>query len=572
MQPDIDQQTQNNSQKLSDTHSRDQFVSAAAPVPDPFPLQTIKNRIPFLWPAIGIVLCTVFIVGGVWFFRFNKLRKQEAAAKKEQIKLESAKKQFQAFLNNHSGNQRKNDLSLSYKDSGTLEGSESDFGILLKDIQTKIQSKGYENTRNSDHQELNAALTYMFGSGNTTISSGLDIIVIGNDLFIKIGENPFLSSLLNGSSGKHYEWVKIDLKSLSEDNSIKTTSASEASPLELAPNLFSVTKVYPEEIIDSTPVQHLTLELNTSVLGKFLASTISSVAAQQGQSLQPEEISLLELFTTGFTKKIAVEHFDVWLDPIHSRLYKLQLKTNAPSVIHSLKNFNSSQVQGLVSLLNTTHSFSSKLAQLEGTQLRGMVLGQSTTSDDAKRLLDIEHLQQALKNYKEDTGGYPPSAEGAPVGLVPKYIAVIPKAPQPSGTCTDFFNNYWYKTSGRSKTIAGKPVFSSYQYTFCLGSDIATFKAGVGIATPDGVETTTNCSNLRVDQCLLPKARPEKDPKTEITQLLDSITFSAVLELNADFSSYDKNEPLQPPEEFYDLTPEIKKLKTPCGQQSCINT
>jgi len=100
-------------------------------------------------------------------------------------------------------------------------------------------------------------------------------------------------------------------------------------------------------------------------------------------------------------------------------------------------------------------------------------------SRDARRVSDIKQMQTALEMYYSDTGHYPEK-------LIPgsvfsensvTYMYQVPENITPNdGTCPDDFEyTYTYENN------------DSYTLEYCLGNDTGGIKAGVGIATPAGI-------------------------------------------------------------------------------------
>lgn len=96
-------------------------------------------------------------------------------------------------------------------------------------------------------------------------------------------------------------------------------------------------------------------------------------------------------------------------------------------------------------------------------------------SRDAKRLADIRQLQSALELYFNDQGRYPASLGELAQGSA--YLGTVPTAPiPPDGSCTQDQNQYRYQSGGETFTV-----------TFCLGSQIGGFSAGVHKVTEWGI-------------------------------------------------------------------------------------
>jgi hypothetical protein len=96
---------------------------------------------------------------------------------------------------------------------------------------------------------------------------------------------------------------------------------------------------------------------------------------------------------------------------------------------------------------------------------------------DATRLNNVRSVMTSLELYYNDNGKYPSSLNL----LVPTYLGSIPTPPTPpDGNCNVINNSYVY--------IPPSETNSSYSLTFCLGSPVAGYQAGVRTASSDGVK------------------------------------------------------------------------------------
>ncbi len=96
-------------------------------------------------------------------------------------------------------------------------------------------------------------------------------------------------------------------------------------------------------------------------------------------------------------------------------------------------------------------------------------------SRDYKRLADVRQMASALELYFNDKSQYPENLQQ----LSPTYIGLVPTAPTPpDGGCTADNNTYTYT---RSQT-------SEYAMTFCLGSEVGGYQAGLHTLSPQGIK------------------------------------------------------------------------------------
>ncbi len=128
--------------------------------------------------------------------------------------------------------------------------------------------------------------------------------------------------------------------------------------------------------------------------------------------------------------------------------------------------------------------------------------GARSKSRDAKRVSDMNQLAKALELFYNDNSYYPTSAgsvnaagallnsTNAP-GLSPKYLSLIPTAPNPADNPSGSVacntaglggNSYWYQTPTSGAT---------YAITFCLGENVGGgggVQSGTRKLTPGGFQ------------------------------------------------------------------------------------
>jgi hypothetical protein len=219
------------------------------------------------------------------------------------------------------------------------------------------------------------------------------------------------------------------------------------------------------------------------------------------------------------------------------KLYKIHFVTNAPSVISLAKNAGS---------LN-----------LSGT---------SGSANDSKRIADVRQMASALELYYNDNSGYPDGKNGQPVGISPNYIGVFPTAPAADGSCTDFYNTYYYQPEGKARIVNGKTVYDSYQMTFCFGGSVGGYKAGIGMLTPSGIQDNIPCPGSP-DHCIRTgaPATSSSDPnaamKQEVTDFINKLDFSAQISIDANYNNYGKKETVTPPASSFDLMQKIMEAE-----------
>ena len=103
---------------------------------------------------------------------------------------------------------------------------------------------------------------------------------------------------------------------------------------------------------------------------------------------------------------------------------------------------------------------------------------------DAKRVGDIRQIQTALELYYSNYGEYPTTLGDSIASGTKIYLADVPTAPTPAdGDCSDSNNSYTYEVQGTTS--------ASYSISFCLGNSVGEISAGVNLAIPGGITSTT---------------------------------------------------------------------------------
>lgn len=122
-----------------------------------------------------------------------------------------------------------------------------------------------------------------------------------------------------------------------------------------------------------------------------------------------------------------------------------------------------------------------------------------SSSRDARRVADIRQAVTSLEVYYNDNNNYPASTADAamivdnlglgstgadkwqavPTGTI--YIQTLNAAPLPAdGACTDAISSNKY-------TYTSAAPYTTYALTFCLGSSVGGYAAGVHTGSPTGI-------------------------------------------------------------------------------------
>ena len=96
--------------------------------------------------------------------------------------------------------------------------------------------------------------------------------------------------------------------------------------------------------------------------------------------------------------------------------------------------------------------------------------------------------------------------------------------------------------------------------TFCLGSASGQYSAGIGLLSPSGIESNIPCPPATPEgKCNNGKTSKEAQTNSDkVKSFIDKLEYSAELNLEVNYSDYDKTQDLVAPENSFDLLKELK--------------
>jgi len=434
-------------------------------------------------------------------------------------------------------------FSFSYSDPGEIADDAGIPGFQLKDIKLKFDGSGYVNTQNAEDPQASSKVQYTFSSGNTSFSTGFEYILVNQIFYLNIGDNPFLNALgASAAGGKKVDWIKVDLKEAQKQSSsmqreseffTKLSDPAFKSQLEKIwsdASLIKQDKYLGREKINGKTTLHFKNSLDKQALKGVVDQYVQLLSREfkdsNGYEAKPEDVNLINEIAGQLIDKIEIKEFETWVGLSDFHLYKVHLVTNAPSVISLVKQLMSA----------------------------GPLSVAREKSRDAKRLADMRQMASAFELYYNDYNGYPEAAAGKPVDISPTYIGMVPTTATPAdGTCTDFYNGYWYKPMGKKKVVNGKTLYDSYQMTFCLGADAAGYKAGIAKLTPQGITSGIACPTTPEQCAKVDTSTVTEDVKQQVRDFISKLDFSATILTDADYSDYGKKVDLTPPADALDI-------------------
>ncbi len=505
-------------------------VPAALPISDAHFTTPNKAKRPVL--IFVIVLLGILLLGGGAFGYYTYV-------------LNNPEKTWQKFSENPQSKIYQSEVTFSYSDPNSLNSTSS--FISLQNLKFDFTGNVYANTAEADKPQSDSSLQYTYSSGNTSISTGFEYILLDNVLYLNIGNNPILSMLGNSfGNDQKVDWIKIDLKKLEDSPNSDAAQAKTFKDIFSADftgqiekiwddaHIITVSKYVGREKVGGVNTLHFQNQLDKQALKNALGETITKVLEKvrgQGAEIKDEDLANVKFAADSIIDKIEVQNLETWIGTSDFRLYKIKFASNAPSVISAIQYLSNVQQQA------------------------------TANSRDAKRLADIRQLASALELYYNDNNGYPDGKDGIPLDITPTYIGMTPSAPIPAdGQCTDYYNTYWYQPGGTKKIVNKKTVYDSYSYTYCLGDTIGGYKAGIAKLSPIGISDNIACPSTDQALCVNPNASTEADSTVRdyIQKALDTIQFNATVKIEASYHDYGKIKELTPPADSFDIMEKIQ--------------
>ena len=271
-----------------------------------------------------------------------------------------------------------------------------------------------------------------------------------------------------------------------------------------------------------------------NAFGQILTTIVGAINKQDSGTISNQNISDTEFAVNAIIDKIQISDMETWVGATDFKLYQVHFASNAPSVVSAIQYF------------------------MDNSQTGSLDISANTSSGrDAKRIADVREMNTAFELYYNDNNGYPDASNGAPVGMSPSYMTVFPTAPEPAdGTCTDYYNGYWYTPSGTKSVQNGNTVYSSYTLTFCLGAATGSYQPGIAKLTPSGIQANIACPSSNQAQCVNsnPIAQTSQSNQDAISKIINGIKFNGTVSVDATYHDYGKTQTLTAPAGAYDIS------------------
>lgn len=500
---------QNNPEEKTQNQSiKAEIVYSEKTTESPKTEKKFKNK--YLIPIALIILGIIVLVGSAYAFYNNFYLKNQSVKIWNEFTSKGLSTKVFSLKS-----------ELKYSDQENYESKE----ITFKDLNTTVNSEFYLDYSNSENPS--ADLDLKINLNNNSIISGfpLSLKLTEKKFFVQVSNNAILDNLISKfTGGKKVDWVKIDFENLPKNESVKNsfTIDEEAKNKFISTwkssKIFKLKKFIKKETVSNQVLYHFENEIDKTELKNLLFELLEQAENKQTEN-QPEQINDYKNQINIFLEKLTVTKFETWVDK-KGDLYKVEFSSNAPSVSSIYKNI------------------------IEPESVKGR---------DQKRLADISQIGYSLNLFHNDYGGYPEAENGLPKGLENEYIGLIPKAPSISdGNCNDYYNNYWYSTSGAKKLVKNVSVYENFSLTFCLGSKTEKYKPGIAKLTKEGILDAQVCDSSPENCPKIIKDITETTDQQNINDL-QKVNFTGKFDFNLNFYGLNQTKNIQQPEQSTDI-------------------
>lgn len=490
----------------------------------------------FKRPVFWIVLSAIIILGGGGYFAFANLYNNPG-------------KVWEKFATNRPGDKvYTTSFAVRFSDTVISAGSSTPSSLAVG-----LQGSAYTDKTDLNNPRSSADFNISFAGSGVNVSKNFKYRYFDNNFYLYFGQLPAQFSMLLG--GQQYEWLKLDMNALSETLK-QAFTASSSTPSDFASFKDKLNKQFEDIWAKAQPVKmdkylgkekvgdvntyHFQNSLDKAVLVKALsdsfnviADSAASMPGTRGEVTQADKDAFVAIAQAA-VNKIQVKAFETWIGTKDFRLYKVHFVSSAPS----LDSLVSSSVMSGLSVFGSA----------------------GATSRDTKRLSDVQHLATALDSYYTDFGGYPAATNGKPAALAPNYIGEIPQTPVPAdGSCSNYYNTYWYEPTGKAFTAKGQILYPEYKLYSCLGSNTEIYKAGILMATPQGLRDGQPCVG-GADKCASAPVSSSPSPAEQAQQQIAGLNFGAEFVLDTTYSNYGQAQTLEAPPAYFDILKELQNL------------
>ena len=256
-------------------------------------------------------------------------------------------------------------FSFSYVDNGKVPDSvksHPDLGFYTN-IKFSLKGDAYLDRTDLNKLQMSSNVDYSFGSGNTIVTSSAKLISKDKDIFLNLGSNPFVNSMMfMVSPEEKVEWIKLNFEDIQ-----KALNASKASGAERATQkkqyqdilnkhlskVFILDKFIDRQTLHGEKTFHYSNTINKPEL-KVTVSELTNALLNQVQTvseIDPSEYEktkeLLHKVVENFVDRFQPSMLESWISTSDYSLRKIKINGNAPSWVSLLGSISDVQNMNL---------------------------------------------------------------------------------------------------------------------------------------------------------------------------------------------------------------------------------
>ena len=243
-------------------------------------------------------------------------------------------------------------FDFSYQDNGQVPaGSNDQFMGMLTNLKVALNGTAYEDVADIKNPQISMGVNYSFGSGDTSISTKANIVMLGQDLYINFGDNPLINTLLSFvSPDKKIDWIKINAKEIQEASGTTTPAVSidyakQAADYQAAIQKYLPLVIVKDKLIDrptvrGVPTLHYSVMLDKTQAKAMMHALADVMVSQlQSESSLPATESLSDIKDTAYTvvdtilDRIQISDFEAWIGANDYQLHEVKYTASVPSFV-----------------------------------------------------------------------------------------------------------------------------------------------------------------------------------------------------------------------------------------------
>lgn len=244
--------------------------------------------------------------------------------------------------------------SFSYQDNGKATGDavQSPMTSYISNIKFSATGNAYVDNTDTTKPQSTLDMSYSFGSGDTSLSSKMQMVMKDQNIYINPGDNPLINTVLTLiSPGQKIQWIKLDMQALEAEAKAKATGTAQS--LDMAkqvkeyqdilqkhlPKLLLVEKNLGKETLHGVETFHYSNKLNKDEAKALFQDMVNSMVGQMTVTgaLTPLQASnaksTLNDVVVSLIDNEQITTLETWIGAGDYQLHKIKFAGNAPSLI-----------------------------------------------------------------------------------------------------------------------------------------------------------------------------------------------------------------------------------------------